>query len=326
MTSSDRVPAQISTSLHKYGYHFREKPGFREPYSIILHSKQYGIERDSSFTLNYVEIMAEDLLCGDKPAKWKRNLKLVLQNFFEIPNCHHRFALNFRGHLISLLKHFDPRFTYNFCFPQKDIPEWFKHQCNASSAAIPLPANLHNDNNWKGIIICAAFSVHGHPTTIINNVESKESFKLVCHLKTNRNCLDPVPMLSISKDSLKWLSHHGGFIWLTYVPSSLLKELNEQLDFVEARIYSNYQGFVVYKCALDLLYHGHVEDLKTEIVQCWTSFFDSSNHDKDLTQCKLSIPEEHLKVISLSLAPPLSPVSFYSPIILHSLCVIVIGL
>ncbi|KAL6272975.1 hypothetical protein ACE6H2_023667 [Prunus campanulata] len=50
-------------------------------------------------------------------------------------------------------------------------PKWFSHQSNDSSATVLLPHNLNLDSNWKGLAVCAYFSVLEHPTVDIDNLD-----------------------------------------------------------------------------------------------------------------------------------------------------------
>ncbi|KAM1221186.1 hypothetical protein ACFX2J_008882 [Malus domestica] len=59
---------------------------------------------------------------------------------------------------------------YNSCFPSSISLEWFGDQSNGSSVINPLPPNLYSDTNWKGLALCAYFSVGENPTAELDNL------------------------------------------------------------------------------------------------------------------------------------------------------------
>lgn len=214
--------------------------------------------------------MIESLLIhGTDSMKWKRNLDSLLK---QLSKNHVLITISSKEHVICAIKHFDPCSTYNFCFPGKKVLDWFKRQNSMSMVGTELPSDLYNDNNWKGLLVCAYFSLHHdnhHPIASLDM-----PFKIMCHLKAGGCCLNPVSMFSITKEKLKWLDH--GFIWVTYMPRVLLTELKEQ-SYVIARIYSDCTSVMVETCGIRLLYQQDVEDFKQTVLQCWTSFFDNLN-------------------------------------------------
>ena len=60
--------------------------------------------------------------------------------------------------------------------------------------AIQLPSSLHNDSNWLGFAICAAFSVQEYPTEFLDNLETEISHHLSCLLDMNLGGLKPLSM------------------------------------------------------------------------------------------------------------------------------------
>lgn len=261
--------------MQKYISHLQQKQFSVESDHIIVHSRRLLLENRNpieenvaeadpilSLACDHLHVMAETLLYGNCSSEQvKRFLELLLQ-YFKVA------VLSLNGHILHVLKHFNPSSTYNFCFPQKKmyILEWFKHQSRVPRVRIQLPPKLYEDGNWRGLVICAAFSVHKLPTAPL--------VKLVCHLRMNDYCLNPVPIYSITKEKFKQL-YLRGFIWLTYIPRALLKEYNNVVSDVEARIYTSYPGLTVKKCGIRLLYRQKEEEFKQAIGQSWTSFFDN---------------------------------------------------
>ncbi|PON97453.1 TIR-NBS-LRR-like protein [Trema orientale] len=277
LTHMESMTKDVSNStLQNYRYGLRDEHGSNEEHysisEVLLHSHNIpsqGPDQQSGAlmypNLYHSHVMVETLIHGSDFGKWKRNLEIILEESF---NTCGLVTLSLKGHILSVLKYFDHRLAFNFNFPIKEIPEWFNHQSEWSASKIQLPQNLHEDKNWMGVVICAAFSVQENPSSF-----SESSFKILCHLMTNISCVNVVPVHSITKDKFSWL-HVRGFIWLTYVPhDQLLTDLTEA-NYVSARIYSRSPDLMVNKCSIRLLYERDMPEFKRAIIQCWTSFFD----------------------------------------------------
>ena len=282
LTSMELMTKDDSTStLHNYRYGLRDKHDsdgeiyysrsgvlfHLMPTSPIQLSEEDIPEALVCHHLYHLHVMVDTLvLNGNDFEKWKRNLEFLLGESF---NNYGLVTLSLKGHIVSVLKHFNSLAPFNFNFPNKEIPEWFAHQSDVGSrSAIELPPNLLGDNNWMGIVICGSFSIHEHTSTF-----SETSFKILCHLVSNRHCVNAIPAHSITKDKFSWL-HVRGFIWLTYVPHALLTDDLKESRHVIARIYNRSPGLTVNKCSIRLLYKRDLPEFKKAIIQCWTSFFD----------------------------------------------------
>ena len=278
LTRMEPMKKDVSTSaLHSFRHGLGDKRGSDEEshtrtgvlsHSILspFHQSGEGSIPDA-LTCHYsyhLHVMVDNLILnGNDFVKWKRNLEISLEESFRKPGL---VTLSLKGHIISVLKYFNPLSPFNFNFPRKEILEWFDHQNNRSST-IKLPPNLHEDNNWMGLAICASFSIHEHPSSL-----SETSLKILCHLITNGSCVNVVPVHFITIDKFSWL-HVCGFVWLTYVPNALITDLKEG-SYVSARIYNRIPGLVVNNCSIRLLYKQDFPEFKQAIIQCWTSFFD----------------------------------------------------
>ncbi|GMN57467.1 hypothetical protein TIFTF001_026578 [Ficus carica] len=284
LTSIELVPREVRKLLKKYRYCLARNQAYKEFDPVLVHSKLWILDNSDQDHINeavregadlthgfsHLHIMIESLLIhGTDSMKWKRNLDSLLK---QLSKNHVLITISFKEHVICAIKHFDPCSTYNFCFPGKKVLNWFKRQNSMSMVGTELPSDLYNDNNWKGLLVCAYFSLHHdnhHPIASLDM-----PFKIMCHLKAGGCCLNPVSLFSITKEKLKWLDH--GFIWVTYMPRALLTELKEQ-SYVIARIYSDCTSVMVETCGIRLLYQQDVEDFKQTVLQCWTSFFDNLN-------------------------------------------------
>ena len=255
----------------------------RDP--IAVHSKNFlysefsklAIEettsRDSTEGLVHLQIMAETGLYENDEyliKRWKDNLKVWLPLY--VSHYYVIITLSIKGRNICLLKPFDPFDTYNLCFPRKEIIDWFENP----SVRIELPPNLKTDENWRGIAVCVAFTVHEHPNAIVDDQDSEiSSFRLLCHLSTDQECcLNPFSMFRITKDKFKW-SYIGGFIWLTYIPSCLLVAELDGQKYMHIDIYNDCPGLDMQNIGVRLLYEQDVEKFRNSINKCVTSFFNN---------------------------------------------------
>lgn len=196
-------------------------------------------------------------------SEWKRNLENLLKKFFKVSLV---IRLSLIEHQISLLRGFEPNFNYNFCFPRKEIPQWFELQDSEPEMMIELI-----DDSWLGFAICVSFTVHENPAAFLDNVGSEIHVNLLCHLNINGHCENS--MFRIPKEEFKW-KHTGGFIWLTYRTRwSFPNSINQQSHLV-ITIHSDCPGLEVQRCGFNRLYKQKVKEFEQTIIQCLTSFFD----------------------------------------------------
>ncbi|POO01008.1 hypothetical protein TorRG33x02_031910 [Trema orientale] len=274
-SSADQVAEEmIPSSLEMSRLSLAPMGGYKEFKSTLLHSKHLFLNDwdciqetagDSAYDLKHLNVMIETLLHGSDSEKRKRNLNILLQELFKGSVF---VTLSVRGRIISVLKHFDLYSTYNFCFPRKEILDWFERQSTLRMAQIEIPAPLNDDCDWRGLVICASFSVDDH-----QNTRSETCLKLLCHLTADECQLNVVPTFCVTKEEFKW-SYTRGFIWLTYIPRALLPELNEQRSLA-ARISSCCPHLTTKTCGIRLLHHQDVEEFKQAIMHRWTSYFDN---------------------------------------------------
>lgn len=274
LTSTEQVAKDVSTSLLNHIKEHAEGQGRTAVDSdpVLFHSKKTFLEnRDRikedpstrlSTTFSHLHIMAETLLQAINSEDQKETFYKFLEEFFK-----HRFLVTFsrKGHIIFVLRHFHPSSPYNLYFPHEGIPNWFVHKKINTKVTVELPPNLSPEKSWRGLVICASFSVKEHADT-----SPEASFKLLCHLASEGQCLNPIAQCSITKDKFKWLHYQRTFIWLAYIPHFMLTELSRKPS-VEARIYNYCPSLIVDKCGIRLLYEEDVEGLQQMIIQGCTS-------------------------------------------------------
>jgi hypothetical protein len=170
-----------------------------------------------------------------------------------------------------MLQEFNPLFLYNSCFPPSKITqEWFSYPSFGHSVRIDIPPNLYNDNTWMGLTLCVCFSFHGDPKTILDNLVSEIPHFLYCQFRTivGRMDNDQVIGCVTSKVEIMWLNNVGGFIWISYIPRELLKNMLHQCSFISASFVSDWPGVMVRECALRLLYQNDRVQFEQKLKQC----------------------------------------------------------
>uniref|UniRef100_A0A2N9HBW6 ADP-ribosyl cyclase/cyclic ADP-ribose hydrolase n=1 Tax=Fagus sylvatica TaxID=28930 RepID=A0A2N9HBW6_FAGSY len=142
---------------------------------------------------------------------------------------------------------FDGCSKYSSCSPPVEILHWFKHNSNEPSVTIDISTNLYNDGEWKGLALCAYFSIDDHQP--FENPSSTISHHLVCHLET-----DVVGQKLVlhehrtANEEFTWLDTDGGFLWLSYIPRQSFPDQFNQYSYIKASIITDWPGVIVKKC------------------------------------------------------------------------------
>uniref|UniRef100_A0A7N2LAG3 C-JID domain-containing protein n=1 Tax=Quercus lobata TaxID=97700 RepID=A0A7N2LAG3_QUELO len=207
-------------------------------------------------------------------------------------------------------KDFHLHYPYDCCFDPTKIPELFSHYASGSSMAIQLTSNLHNDSNWLGFAICAAFSVQEYPTDFLDNLETEIPHHLSClfdmDIGDKINQCNHIEV-SIASDWPGWIVQKCG---LRLVESSFVHEhptiTSDNLDSdithhlichldaekgihlailhtswelsdffnqssqIGVSIGSDFPGLMVKKCGQRFLYHQDVEEFEQTIIK-WST-------------------------------------------------------
>ena len=119
-----------------------------------------------------------------------------------------------------------------------------------------------------GFAFCAVFSFQKHSTSVPMK-GSEFSFIIVCHLKTDLGCMNP--LYSISEEDVIISLHQRGFLWLSFIPCWLLSPKWSQCTSVEFSFVSNSSAVSALKCGVDLVYRQKLE-FTCRMVQCITSY------------------------------------------------------
>ncbi|XP_050282592.1 uncharacterized protein LOC126723297 isoform X2 [Quercus robur] len=169
-----------------------------------------------------------------------------------------------------LQDHYECPGSFNQCLPQSEIPGWFKSKniARSSSVTIKLPPDLYENLEWMGFAFFAVFSFQKHPTSVPMK-GSEFSFIIVCHLKTNLGCMNP--LYSISEKDVIISLHQRGFLWLSFIPCWILSPEWSRCTSVEFSFVSDSSAVSALKCGVDLVYRQKLEFAR-RMVQCITSY------------------------------------------------------
>ena len=167
--------------------------------------------------------------------------------------------------------HCKVRSTSNYHYSQSEIPEWFKYHSINRSVQISLPRNLFKNPDWMGFAFCAVFSFRRHPASIPMNLHSGFSFVIVCHLKTNLGCMNPLLWYDISEKDVIISLHQREFLWVSFIPCQCLTSEWSRCNSVEFSFVSDNSDVLALKCGVDLVYREKLEFTRT-MVQCITLY------------------------------------------------------
>ncbi|KAF3945057.1 hypothetical protein CMV_028541 [Castanea mollissima] len=163
------------------------------------------------------------------------SIQLSVLDENELSNCinrslEHWFQSYFQGYSSQ-------RYIYNDCFPKCEILEWSCHQSD-SLLRIQLPPNLYTNSDWIGIALFATFTVHKHPTLILDNLATEISHGFSCSLRS---------------DMGSWTVSNSHYIT------------------------DDSQDLMVQNCGYGLVYQQNVGELVQTLVRCRTMFSDNSD-------------------------------------------------
>ncbi|KAK9910646.1 hypothetical protein M0R45_034600 [Rubus argutus] len=211
--------------------------------------------------------------------EWKRNLELLLQSFF-------RLNPSIKLHLGGATASYEDPFADSYLFPQKEIPDWFTEKSLTSTFVTPFPDDLESDNNWMGFVLCAAFSVHPHPTDVGNYNNSQLTADVSCKFQWSSNSSQSFSFRGylvrvMPNTKFMWLSLRG-FIWLQFISRHHFKldAMNKSQRQLEASFESGSLALAVQKCSLRILYKQDVQEYKQTLIQCFASVFDNLDHSQ----------------------------------------------
>jgi hypothetical protein len=185
---------------------------------------------------------------------------------------------NLNFHTSVLQDHCNHRGIFNHCFPEREIPEWFRNQNKGNSVTIEIPQKLFNDRNWMGFVMCAVFPFHKHETAVRNNLESGIPHRVICQLQTDIAGMSPISTpYSISEDEVLISLCKHAFLWVSFTPSGnwMGSDYWNQMSWAKFSFLSDSPDVSsAVKCGVRLVYRDNLNEFTRTIVQLLTSYVD----------------------------------------------------
>ena len=135
-----------------------------------------------------------------------------------------------------------------------------------------LPSNLYNKPDWIGFAISAVFSSHKNLTTARMKQGSGFSHMVICHLKTNLGCINPLLYYGIREEHVLTSLHQQEFLWESIISHQLLSPEWSECTWVEFSFVSDSSDVSALKCAVDLVYRDNLENFTLTMAPCITSY------------------------------------------------------
>ncbi|KAK9937481.1 hypothetical protein M0R45_014267 [Rubus argutus] len=179
--------------------------------------------------------------------------------------------------------------SYQETFPQCKIPDWF-YSVNGSSLTLPLNPSLESMEGWKGIAVCAAFTLHRHPFLILDNLDTNNSQTIECHLG-NRNYT--CGMTANITEILTFVEGRG-FIWILYAArDSILDSILNECNSMTVTFFSNNQDMMVHSCGNQVVFDQNMEELMETIMHCSKTTSESWSSENITRQQSLDDHDHH---------------------------------
>ena len=169
---------------------------------------------------------------------------------------------------------------FNHCSPQSEIPKRFTNQSNSSSVRIFLPSHLYNKPDWIGFAFAAVFSFHKYPTATRMKQGSGFSHMVICHLKTNLGCMNPLLYYGIREEDVLTSLHQRAFLWESIIERRLLSPEWSECTWVEFSFVNDSLDVSALKCGVELVFLHNLEEFT--LAQCITSYNGPSTSNERL--------------------------------------------
>ena len=145
---------------------------------------------------------------------------------------------------------------------------------------ISLPSNLYNKPGWIGFAFSTVFSFHKHLTTARMKQGSGFSHIVICHLKTNLGCMNPLLYYGIREEDVLTSLHQRAFRWESMIQRQLLSPEWSECTWVEFSFVNDSLDVSALKCGVQLVFQHNLEEFTFS--QCITSYNDPSTSNERL--------------------------------------------
>ena len=117
---------------------------------------------------------------------------------------------------------------------------------------ISLLSNLYNRPEWIGFAISSVFSFQKNLTTASMKQGSGFSHMVICHLRTNLGCMNPLLYYRIREEDVLTSIYQREFRWESIIQRRLLSPEWSKCTWVEFSFISDVEDCLVLVCKLIL--------------------------------------------------------------------------
>lgn len=157
-------------------------------------------------------------------------------------------------------------YDYGFIFCVRERLQWFSEQSAAPGCTVnlPLPPNLHNDENWAGLSLYVVY-------TLPSDVELSR-IVYECHLCTPIEAVGPEQMINSLELRSHWDDNVGSHrLLIIHVPRVRFPQRLNRCHFVQALFGCKTPGVEVEMCGMRLVYNQDFKGLIETISHCTTA-------------------------------------------------------
>ena len=132
-----------------------------------------------------------------------------------------------------------------------------------------------------GFAFSAVFSFHKHLTTSRMKQGSGFSHIVICHVKTNLGCMNPLLYYGIrSEEDVLASIHQRAFLWESIIQRWLLSPEWSECTWVEFSFVNDNLDVLALKCGVELVFQHNLEEFT--LAQCITSYNGPSTSNERL--------------------------------------------
>ena len=103
---------------------------------------------------------------------------------------------------------------------------------------------------------------------------------VICHLKTNLGCMNPLLYYGIREEDVLTSLHQRAFLWESIIQRRLLSPEWSECTWVEFSFVNDSLDVSALKCAVELVFQHNLEEFT--LSQCITSYKDPSTSNERL--------------------------------------------
>ena len=111
-----------------------------------------------------------------------------------------------------------------------------------------------------------------------DHMKQGSSFSLICHLKTDLGCMNPLlyHVHGIREEDVLTLLHQCAFLWESFISHELLSPEWSECTWVEFSFVSDNLDVLAVKCAANLVYQHNLKDFTLTSITSYNDSFHSN--------------------------------------------------